>query len=256
MKIRQRMCLAGVLAATMATPLTASAGDVVWTSGDDGVPAGSVVWDRSDPNAEWAQWDVFTSSFGGANAPDEGASDATTLTSSVTQNGTSTAFIIGSGVSGNIYSFAEAAAFEVELNGFNPVTPGAGESNILVLSAYTAGTAWDYDNVLLTFEDEGITTAIDALGAYSLFTADAGGGFGGAIESYQWVYDITGATGPLTWTGAAAGSSMSFQQFAADSTVIDASLVPVPEPGSILLMLGGLSMIATRRRSRTDRIQN
>jgi len=244
-----RLAWVGVVAALAWSPAAATAGDIVWPSGDDADPAGSVVWSRSDDGAAWAQWDVFAAPYNVVNSPDEGSSKVeTTGTSTVNQTGTDTAFIIGPGVSGNIYSFAEATSFEVILEGFGDDTPDPGESNILVISSWTAGNVWDYGNALLSYEDDGSTETAPLLGRYSVFDQPAGGAFGGVSEQYQWIYDITGITGPLTWTASSASSSMSLQQFAADSIAIDAALVPVPEPASAVFALGGLTLILTARR--------
>lgn len=228
----------------MSLPLPPASAET-WAGGDDTAPGGAVIWDRTtDPNAAWAQWDVFVNAYAAANLADEGSSDPLTAgVSTLTQTATPAAFIVGPGSTGNIYSPTAATAFRAQLRGFDQAVVEAGESRVLVLTTLTAGNLLDAGSAVLSYDDGGSPRTLDLLASLAVSTAADPGGFGGTVEQRQWVYDLGAAAGELTWTVAASESSVSFQQFAADATAVDLATLPIPEPSTGgLLLLGGLLM--------------
>jgi len=195
-------------------------------------------WDFGDPGSVGAGWDIFSVPFGPpGNLPDVAASNFGSAGNSVvTQIGTPTAFIIGPGTSGNIYSFAEATGFTTTID----ASDLSGPATTVVAQFRTLGTELDYASILLS---GGSLTDVAPTLTEELSRVPAGG-FGGDVVESLVKWDLGASESSYTLTFGAAGSSMSLAQFQ-----VDANAIPEPAGASLL---AGLTMVAvaTRRRVR------
>lgn len=189
-------------------------------------------WSEGASGSTYSGWKVFADDVPGGlindNTPEFGSGGA-----SLTET-TGTAFVTGGG---NIYSFAAATAFTVNVPTVN-LGPSPFDTRI-VAQFRTLGTELDYANIKVN----GATASI-------IYKSDpiALGGFGGNQYDYLAAWDLTSVTGPLTLTFNAAGSSMSLDELHVDTF---SSVAAVPEPSSMLLMaaaVGGAGYRKWRKR--------
>jgi len=173
---------------------------------------------RGEPGATAAGWDFFTVGFGApGNAPDLSGSTATTAR--LTQLDPA-AFVTGGG---NIYNQPNVASFVINYSA------GATIDRV-VLQARTVGAELDYSSVALSY------TGGSLAGSYVELARGPFVGQGpGAIVSSAWTWDLSGL-GATDFTIAfkAAEPSLSF-----DSATLDVKTVP--EPGTVALMISGLT---------------
>jgi len=185
---------------------------------------------RGDANTTYQEWNIFSSATG-ANAPDVASSNLNG-TASATET-TGTAFVTSGG---NIYSFAAATAFNVVIPDFDL---GSGYITNAVVQIRTQGTELDTASILFN--------GVAASSATLLYT-EALGGFGGALEDWEFVFtNVAGNIASDLITFQASGSSMSL-----DKISVDTQAVAVPEAGTLLL--SGMSVLGIwfyvrRRRS-------
>ena len=173
------------------------------------VPSSSLAADRTS-------WDVFYSPYNGANYPDirapygvkQTASQAgftvptnanpsnptaffDTRNATITQTGTSRAFIIDPGSSGNIYSFAGATAYRLDNStaGYNlPYDLGT-----VAFQFQTAGTLIDFSTVRLQYTDA--ANVVRTLAPNELlreYRGDTGSSFGGLTNRAAIQWDLSG----------------------------------------------------------------
>ena len=224
-------------------------------------PGGLVTWERgvsnSSINTAYAQWDVLYNASGAPNYADDGVFGGTAATfddtsllgkpnegsgatagtgvgaATLTQT-TSGPFIIGSGATGNIYSFATPESFVLDLAGFAITDPGVGNSSFLVITTLTSGNELDYASM---FNANGAT-----LVATNELYRSAPGSQGSDV-AYQWKFDVTGLSdSDLIFTfDSGANTSVSFQKLSVDAFVPSA-----PTTG----VFAAAGLMAARRRRR------
>lgn len=198
-------------------------------------------------NTQYSAWDVFYTPYGSPNYPDLAAPYGTYQTASaagftppansnptnpqaywdtrnatLTQTGTSSAFIIGPGIAqaGNIYSFAEATAYQLSN------TSVAGFGNV-IFQFQSDGTLIDFGTIRLQYTNAGGTPVSLAPTESIREYRTSGSAFGGLTNrnSLQWNLTGLGVTSyKLVFN--ALGSSNSFQQAALDTAATYNALVP------------------------------
>jgi autotransporter-associated beta strand protein len=193
---------------------------------------------------EYSEWDVFYSP-NGANYPDFAAPFGIKQSASaagftppadssptnpqaywnvnnptLTQTNTAAnAFIIGPGVSGNIYSFKEATSFVLN----DTVSQALGT---VVFQFQTEGTLVDFSSIKLVYNTVNGQQEISAK-EYVREYSGSGSSFGGAGNRVALQWDLTGL-GITSYQILfhAEGSSMSFQQAVLDTASTYGSVVP------------------------------
>ncbi len=196
------------------------------------------------PNTEYSGWDVFYTPYNNANYPDLAAPNGIYQSASsagfpapsnssppnpsayfnvnnptITQDGTNSAFIIGAGSAGNIYSFAAATSFT--LRDTTPYSLGT-----VVFQFQTEGTMVDFSSIKLNYTDG---TGSHSLSPNELLReyASSSSSFGGTGNRSAVQWDLTGL-GITSYevVFAAADSSMSFQLATLDTAQTFAEVVP------------------------------
>jgi hypothetical protein len=197
-------------------------------------------WSRSDANSTYAEWNDFSSSYLGANAPD--VSDGSALTTpslgyAIVQGGSPSAFLASGG---NIYNPGGASAFQLTLPGLNK---GVGFTRV-VAQVKTLATPLSDASILLTPAGGGPTPPV-----YSTLTA-TGSGFSGVYE-YLLAWDLPGNAAAYQIDFAASAAHLSLDAVAVDSFTSTDSFgafpQPAPEPASLLLLALGALALTTRR---------
>lgn len=198
-------------------------------------------WTRGDPGTLYAGWNVFSdeadpgivdrtpdvlASFliGGGTAAGPAVAAIGPGPFTTTEAGTFGTFVTGGG---NIYNFALATAFTVEIGASAAATPMR-----LALQVRTQGTELAYGNVRVNGE---LADSRDELGRSSL------GGFGGALVDSLFVWTLDGGADRYAFTFEAAGSSLSL-----DALTVD--IAPVPLPMSVWLLGSAVAGLAAVRR--------
>lgn len=211
-------------AAILATTSSAWATGAAWDSaalGYSGSGATSATpWiDAVASGTRYAEWNVING-YPVDSTPD--IAGAGTLTEY-----SGTAFLTSGG---NVYSFAGATDFSVD------VTGGTGTWDVYLRVA-ALGTS-----VL----EEAVLNGVSAIRTIT-FSGNASGGFGGLEEESLWHWTVTGAP-TFSIDFGAAGSSMSLDQLA-----VYAVQQPVPEPAAWALMAAGLVSVGAIARRRGGR---
>lgn len=191
-------------------------------------------WTRGAANSVYAEWDVFTQANGATNSPDVGQSGV--LGATVAQD-SGTFGLITSG--GNIYSFAGAMSFDVNVPGYGL---GAGSNTRIVAQIATQGNPLLASSVKLIYTNGGsVVAAPSALYDRGLISD-------GTITRNEWlvVWDIPSFNpGSSFIEFASSASSMSLDKLAIDAytQISDFAPVPanVPEPSTVAL--GGLTAL-------------
>ena len=200
----------------------------------------------SDPDAEYSAWDVFYSPFDGINYPDFAAPNGTGSTASaagftppananpadpfafwhgdnpsITQTDQPGAFIIGPGTpgSGNIYSFSGPTGFTLADD-----TPSDVET--VVFQFQTEGTMVDFDSIRLV-HDSGTGEVSLPPDEFIREYRSGSSSFGGLGNRNALQWNLAGLgidQYEIRWK--AAGSSMSLQEVALDTSPDSSSEVP------------------------------
>lgn len=202
--------------------------------------AATNVWNTSAPwgsasTAQYAEWNAFDGALNDDSAMYEPVLDTTpnvslsagaTASVNETSGGASGAFVTGTGLSGNIYSFSAATQFTATLSG------ATGGFYDVYLRLGTLGTS---ANVLATLNGVAGTATVTTIGA------SAGGG---SEQELFWKWTVAGSN-LYTFQFAASGSSMSLDQLALATVSV---ATPVPEPEAYGMMAIGLGLVAVARR--------
>lgn len=200
-------------------------------------------WTRGDANSTYAEWDVFTDAVGGTNSPDVGESGLTGAT--VAQDSGVLAIVTSTG---NIYSFAGATSFDVDLPGYGL---GAGANTRVAVQIGALGSSLDDQSLSLTYNDgDGDVTAPPT----ALY--DRGDQPAGDFSRSEWlaVWDIEGFNPDSALVEfSASASSMSLDTLAVDtyaqSGAFSALPAAIPEPSALALAACGmLAPVALRQR--------
>lgn len=193
---------------------------------------------------EYSEWDIFYSP-NAANYPDYAAPFGTKQSATaagftppadskptnpvaywnvnnptITQTNTAAeAFIIGPGVSGNIYSFKEATSFVLDDTVSQPL-------GTVVFQFQTEGTLVDFSSIKLVYNTGGGQQELSAK-EYVREYSGSGSSFGGAGNRVALQWDLTGL-GITSYQIVfhAEGSSMSFQQAVLDTASTYGAVVP------------------------------
>ena len=182
---------------------------------------------RGTANSEAGYWETFSVAYG---APGNLADKAGATTGAIlTQNGSASSFITGSG---NIYDFSEGIqAFQ--LTDATSFTLGT-----VVLQTRTLGSELNYGSVTLTYTD---AVGTHSLAPVSYLELDRGTTLGASVSSlFQW--NLTGlAVNEYSIAFNGAGPSVSFDAMTLDTW--NQHMLVVPEPSTYALLgLGGLML--------------
>jgi autotransporter-associated beta strand protein len=195
----------------------------------------------------YSAWDIMYSPYNGANYPDFWATFGTKSTASaagftapsnsnpsnplaywdvrnptITQVGTSSAFIVGPGATGNIYSFSAPLSYVL-------ADPGAsGPVGTVVFQFQTDGALTDFSSIKLQYTDS-ITHQLVSLSASEMIREyrPSGSGFGGLANrtALQWDLSSLGVTAyQIVWNSVSASSS--FQLASLDTAATYSPVVP------------------------------
>ena len=187
---------------------------------------------RGTANSEAGYWETFSVAYG---APGNLADKAGATTGAIlTQNGSASSFITGSG---NIYDFSEGIqAFQ--LTDATSFTLGT-----VVLQTRTLGSELNYGSVTLTYTD---AVGTHSLAPVSYLELDRGTTLGASVSSlFQW--NLTGlAVNEYSIAFNGAGPSVSFDAMTLDTWNQHTLVVPEPSTYALLglgsLMLGWRTM--------------
>ena len=195
----------------------------------------------------YSAWDILYSPYNGANYPDFWATFGTKSTASaagftppsnanpsnplaywdtrnptITQVGASSAFIVGPGATGNIYSFAAPLSYVL-------ADPGAsGPVGTVVFQFQTDGALIDFSSIKLQYTDS-TTHQVVSLSASEMIREyrPSGSGFGGLANrtALQWDLSSMGVTSyQIIWNSVSPSSS--FQLASLDTAATYAPVVP------------------------------
>ncbi|MEO6054525.1 MAG: autotransporter-associated beta strand repeat-containing protein [Chthoniobacterales bacterium] len=196
------------------------------------------------PNSEYSAWDVFYTPYNNPNYPDISAPFGTKTIASaagftppsnsspvdpaaywnlnnptITQTGTNTAFIVGPGTAGNIYSLAAPTSFN--LQDTLPYTGGT-----VLFQFQTEGTPVDFSSIKLKYTDGGGTHFLDPTDMLREYRSSSST-FGGLNNRTAVEWDLSGlniTSYQIVWN--AASASMSFQQAVLDTYVNYTAVIP------------------------------
>lgn len=195
----------------------------------------------------YSAWDILYSPYNGANYPDFSAPFGSRVTASaagftppansnpsnplafwdtrnptLTQTGTSTAFIVGPGATGNIYSFAAPLSYVL-------ADPGAsGPAGTVVFQFQSDGALIDFSSIKLQYTDS-LTHQVVSLSASEMIREyrPSGSAFGGLSNrtALQWDLSSLGVTSyQIVWNSVSASSS--FQLASLDTAATYSPVVP------------------------------
>ncbi len=195
------------------------------------------------PDTEYSAWEVFYAANQGINYPDFAAPNGSFQSASAAgfsppagsdpadpwafwnvnnptiQQNTNAAFIIGAGVTGNIYSFSAATDFT--LSDSTPYALGT-----VVFQFQAEGALVDFEQIRLIYHD-GIGEVSLSPDEYIREYRNSSSSFGGVGNRNALQWDLSGlgvSDYRIEW--AAEGSSMSFQQVSLDTAATYSSEVP------------------------------
>lgn len=197
------------------------------------------------PNSEYSAWDTFYTPYGNPNYPDYAAPYGTWQPASaagitppanssptnpsaywdsrnptISQIGTSTAFIIGPGSTGNIYSFAAPQSYQLQ-------DSTSYDLGSVVFQFQTDGTVVDFESIKLQYTN-GSGTLIELSPAEMIREyRSSGSSFGGTTNRTAVQWDLSGldvSSYSIVW--ASDSASLSFQQASLDTWNSSAEVVP------------------------------
>jgi uncharacterized protein (TIGR03382 family) len=203
-------------------------------------------WSRGSARSVYAEWDVFTSPFGG-NTPDVGLHPSPLPTGWVTpdvSDASGSSFVTSGG---NIYSFSAPLEITAVVPNFN------------------AGPAW-VTTILVQTRTQGseINPNTVRIGSYKPVEViellrQPNGGMGGVLVETLWKFEIRGNAASYAVEFAGAASSLSLDRIAIDTkygairptfqngtTQLPAQ--PIPVPSSLAVVGAGAALVFRRRR--------
>lgn len=196
-------------------------------------------------STSYSAWDLMYSPYGGANYPDFAAPFGTYQTATaagvtppansnpgnplafwdsrnptITQTGSDTAFIVGPGSTGNIYSFAAPLAYQLN----DPTTSATG---MVLFQFQTDGSLTDFSSIKLQYTDA--TGHLVSLSANEMLREyqSSGSSFGGITNRTALEWNLTGlnvTSFQIVWNSAT--TSNSFQMASLDTTATYGSVIP------------------------------
>lgn len=196
-------------------------------------------------STSYTAWDVMYSPYGSPNYPDFAAPFGTYKTATaagvtppansnpgnplaywdarnptITQTGSDSAFIIGPGSTGNIYSFAAPLTYQLN----DPTTSATG---MVLFQFQTDGSLTDFSSIQLQYTDT--TGHLVSLSANEMLREyqSSGSSFGGITNRTALEWNLTGlnvASFQIVWNSAT--SSNSFQMASLDTATTYGSVIP------------------------------
>jgi len=183
---------------------------------------------RGSAFTEFAGWESFTSAVGGANTPDDPATDNLDVTLTQTTPGAS---IISSG---NLYSDGVVPVYEIADTAPDVLTD-------VVLQFRVLGLDFDASSIVLEFAQEGSVQSVSPV--ITEISRTPLGGFGGESVEWRFDFDLTGlGVTSYVISGDGGNANISLDRMELDTAF-------VPAPGGVAA-LGGLGLLAARRRRR------
>lgn len=183
-------------------------------------------WTHGTPGTAYAQWEEFGDTDGMANdfSADAGFSGAA-IAHHISNN--AGAFVTGGGLGGNIYSFSDTPDFTTYIQPFT-VIPGA-EGITVALQISSSGTELDLGSVSLSNSGVGGTFTSSYDSVSTIFTADAGGAFGGEITEYLFLWNLDSDIGFYQFDYSATGAHLSLDAVSIDiGPALASTAVPIP----------------------------